>query len=245
MPFTNPQQRINRLRKDYKGGMSFIRHLRFPEGVYIHKTAALLVYFERRRQAMGTDDERVITFEYLACPTEDEFEQILSQRGDARLAGDVTNGRQCTLHADVMEAVTPADAFVNFANENFGYGCFIPSCTQEEILQLCCPEFNVGMLLLGKMGDGEVVNVTGCRRYSRYSGPLDASLQAAPKVPEGPLPGARGVKFGDGRGDGAGGLRKLKTYATAVNTGNAWFDACAGFFSSGQRPLQHRVILLE
>ena len=79
----------------------------------------------------------------------------------------------CTLHADVMEAVTPADAFVNFANENFGYGCFIPSCTQEEILQLCCPEFNVGMLLLGKMGDGEVVNVTGCRRYSRYSGYLD------------------------------------------------------------------------
>ena len=70
-----------------------------------------------------------------------------------------------------MEAPA-ADAFVNFANKNFGYGCFIPSCTQEEILQVCCPEFNVGMLLLGVMTDGEVVNVRGCRRYSRYSGYL-------------------------------------------------------------------------
>ena len=35
--------------------------------------------------------------------------------------------------------------------------------------------------------------------------------------------------------DGAGGLRNLKTYATAVNTGNAWFDASAGLLSSRVR----------
>lgn len=42
-----------------------------------------------------------------------------------------------------------AHAFVNFANRNFGYGKFIASCTQEEILQVCCPELNVGMLYYG------------------------------------------------------------------------------------------------
>ena len=39
---------------------------------------------------------------------------------------------------------------------------------------MCCPEFNVGMLLVGAMGDGEAVNVRGCRRYSRYTGYLDS-----------------------------------------------------------------------
>ena len=35
---------------------------------------------------------------------------------------------------------------------------------------MACPEFNVGMLLLGRMGEDEVVNVRGCRRFSTYSG---------------------------------------------------------------------------
>ena len=39
------------------------------------------------------------------------------------------------LHGEVMEAAPRATAFVNFANAQFGYGCFINSCTQEEILQ--------------------------------------------------------------------------------------------------------------
>ena len=151
------------------GGLSFVRHLRFAEGVY--KTAALLVYFEARMQADGTEDDgREVVFEHLRCPSESEFEELVRRRGDVRLAADAST---CTLHADVMEA-PPADAFVNFANSNFGYGCFIPSCTQEEILQMCCPEFNVGMLLIGAMGDGEAVNVRGCRRYSRYTGYLDS-----------------------------------------------------------------------
>merc|ERR1719488_36269 len=75
-----------------------------------------------------------------------------------------------------MEAPADATAFVNFANRNFGYGRFIASCTQEEILQVCCPEFNVGMLFVGEMRDGEVVNVRGARRFARYAGYLDACL---------------------------------------------------------------------
>ena len=46
----------------------------------------------------------------------------------------------------------------------------LSSCTQEEILQVCCPEFNVGMLFIGTMMRNEVVNVTNCRRYSSYTG---------------------------------------------------------------------------
>ena len=80
--------------------------------------------------------------------------------------------RRVALHDAAMEAIPDATGFVNFANAIFGYGEFIASCTQEEIIQVCCPEFNVGMLLLGVMADGEVVNVRGCRRYSRYSGYL-------------------------------------------------------------------------
>jgi len=152
-----------------KGGLSFIRHLRFPEGVYVHKTAALLLYFEARRQASGTDDDaREVRFEHHLCPTDGDFAALVRQHADAVLASD---GHACTLHSDVMEA-PPAEAFVNFANANFGYGGFIPSCTQEEILQMACPEFNVGMLLLGRMGEDEVVNVRGCRRYSTYAGYL-------------------------------------------------------------------------
>ena len=155
--------------KHNQGGLSFTRHLRFPVGVYVHKTAALLLYFEARRLAEGTADEgREVAFERVQCPSDSAFADLVRERSAARLAAD---GSACTLHADVMEAPA-ADAFVNFANKNFGYGCFIPSCTQEEILQVCCPEFNVGMLLLGVMADGEVVNVRGCRRYSRYSGYL-------------------------------------------------------------------------
>ena len=37
--------------KHNQGGLSFTRHLRFPVGVYVHKTAALLLYFEARRLA--------------------------------------------------------------------------------------------------------------------------------------------------------------------------------------------------
>jgi len=87
-----------------------------------------------------------------------------------------------------MEAPADATAFVNFANRNFGYGRFIASCTQEEILQVCCPEFNVGMLFVGEMRDGEVVNVRGARRFARYAGYLDTfrcvgGLDAPPRAP--------------------------------------------------------------
>lgn len=64
------------------------------------------------------------------------------------------------------------NAFVNFANRNFGYGKFIASCTQEEILQVCCPEMNAGMLFYGSMDDDTLILTHNVRRFSLYSGYL-------------------------------------------------------------------------
>lgn len=55
-------------------------------------------------------------------------------------------------------------------SQNFGMGRFMTSATQEEILQVCCPEFSVGMLFVGSIAEDEVVNVHGCRRYCSHRG---------------------------------------------------------------------------
>lgn len=98
---------------------------------------------------------------------------VVLHSGTMEAAAGVQAGVQAGGQAGVQAGVVAdATGFVNFANADFGFGCFIPSCTQEEILQVCCPEFNVGMLFIGRMGDEEVVNVRNCRRFSIYSGYL-------------------------------------------------------------------------
>ena len=87
--------------------------------------------------ASDCDRERVVRFEHLRCPPWAEVEAAM--RGCTRPA-------VCELHDKRMEDVAHT-AFVNFANADFCYGRFIASATQEEILQMCCPELNVGMLL--------------------------------------------------------------------------------------------------
>ena len=44
--------------------------------------------------------------------------------------------------------------------------------TQEEILIVCCPEFLIGLLFIGEMDQDIVVNVYGCRRFTKYTGYL-------------------------------------------------------------------------
>merc|ERR1712157_684531 len=77
------------------------------------------------------------------------------------------------LHDGYME-LAKAHAFVNFANQNFGYGKFILSCTQEEIMQICCPEFNVAMLHHGLMQNDSVVLTHNVRRFAAYTGFLNS-----------------------------------------------------------------------
>eukprot|EP00392_Amoebophrya_sp_AT5.2_P018253 g18758.t1 len=76
-----------------------------------------------------------------------------------------------------MEAPEQARGFVNFGNQMFGYGRFTASCTQEEIMQMCCPEFNVGLLFYRAMEDECVVLTHNVRRFvkgEQYEGYLNS-----------------------------------------------------------------------
>mmetsp|Transcript_108432 Transcript_108432/g.329631 ORF Transcript_108432/g.329631 Transcript_108432/m.329631 type:complete len:454 (-) Transcript_108432:116-1477(-) len=154
-----------------KGGLEFEKMMMSTRPMAAHKLACLLQYFEASRGLEGTEaDARQVVFERRVaapgCRSLADFKTWVLEEG----AHHTCDGSAVSLHDAGMEAVEAADAFVNFANRNFGFGCFIPSCTQEEILQVCCPEFNVGMLHQGMMLDFEVVVVHGVRRFSRYTG---------------------------------------------------------------------------
>ena len=161
--------------KRNKGGMNFSRLVYEValdgDAVSAHKLAAILLYFESGLALEGSeDDARIVGFERLACPSAESFESLLLSKEAQR---SESWGETVLLHAGSMEDPDDATAFVNFANADFGYGRFIPSCTQEEILQMACPEFNVGMLVIGRMDEDEVVNVRRCRRFTTYTGYLD------------------------------------------------------------------------
>lgn len=158
------------------GGLNFVRHLSGNASVGMHKHAALLLYLCKGLELEGTDDDhRVITFEGVPCPPANELHERLTRAIDMPILPDES---LLSLHGGTMEAACAHDpwctGFVNFANAEFGYGGFIPSATQEEILQMCCPEFNIGMALTGRMGNAEVINVYGCRRFTSYTGYLES-----------------------------------------------------------------------
>jgi len=171
--------------KDHLGGLSFWKMARRHNIVSVHKIAALLQYFYSGMDLEGTcDDERVIEFCHVRGVEDIEFSNLVGHsfsRSESRI---LLEDESVHLHAGSMEDVIDASAFVNFANEHFGYGEFIPSCTQEEILQVCCPEFNVGMLFVGIMEEDEVVNVYNCRRFSSYTGYLNTFCCTGPVQPQ-------------------------------------------------------------
>ena len=162
----NVQDPAAELKPQYKAdGLRLDRRMLNSGDVGAHKMACLLQYLRSSLASEGTaDDTREIVFERRTGVALDEF------KASVLAAGPVPVPR-VQLHEGGMEAVA-ADAFVNFANPIFGYGEFIASCTQEEIIQVCCPEFCVGMTFIGAMHDTEVVVVHGCRRYSAYRGYL-------------------------------------------------------------------------
>ncbi|CAE8581094.1 unnamed protein product [Polarella glacialis] len=166
-----------------KGGLDFARMLRSTKPVAAQKLACLLTYFEVSLDSEGTEaDLREVVFERRSAAEDEaglqEFRVFALEEGADKIC-DLVHG--CfKLHSATMEEVADADAFVNFANPNYGYGKFIASCTQEEILQVCCPEMNVAMLHQGMMTDAEIVNVFGVRRFSGYTGYLDSFEFAGP-----------------------------------------------------------------
>lgn len=82
------------------------------------------------------------------------------------------NTAAINIHTNNMESVN-ANAFVNFANKQLSYG-ITNSCTQEEILNACCPETYLALLFCESMKSNEVIIIKGARRFSTYSGFLNA-----------------------------------------------------------------------
>eukprot|EP00658_Telonema_sp_P-2_P045164 TRINITY_DN3308_c0_g1_i14.p1 TRINITY_DN3308_c0_g1~~TRINITY_DN3308_c0_g1_i14.p1 ORF type:complete len:314 (+),score=100.04 TRINITY_DN3308_c0_g1_i14:52-942(+) len=144
-----------------KGGLNF-RRMMLGDRVGLQKVVALLVYFAQTAALEGTeDDHRQVRFEHLRTASPDDLKERMCKHGAALDPSSVR------LHNGTMEQPA-ASSFVNFANENFGYGCFIPSCTQEEILQVCCPEFNVGMTFIGCMAENEVRHQRGPSKVHKH-----------------------------------------------------------------------------
>eukprot|EP00933_Yihiella_yeosuensis_P000955 TRINITY_DN10150_c1_g2_i1.p1 TRINITY_DN10150_c1_g2~~TRINITY_DN10150_c1_g2_i1.p1 ORF type:complete len:549 (+),score=86.84 TRINITY_DN10150_c1_g2_i1:56-1648(+) len=145
------------------------------------------------------EKQRMIIFEKLHL-TNKEFEELLfssSSVPGAASAASFSDKVPLKIHNGTMEQPEAA-AFVNFANANFGFGKFIPSCTQEEIMQMCCPEFNVGMLFYGKMDHNTVILTHNIRRFSRYKGYLDGFQFVGPLEEE-----MQGDCNGSARDDGS------------------------------------------
>lgn len=186
-----------------RGGLDFTRLLMdnppHRSSLGQARLQCLLAYFETRRQVEGTeDDDRKIAFERVRFVPLDpnKIEDFGRRLPDGLPAAGRYVGQGVRIHDSPMEEplvnsdTAPSSiAFVNFANANYGYGKFIASCTQEEILLSCCPELAVGMAFLGKMYPDEVVNVRNVRRYAKYSGylgtfrcegPVSASFTTSP-----------------------------------------------------------------
>jgi len=120
--------------------------------------------------------QRKVVFQKVSLSNEDFLRVLQKSQDNERITDDLQDSSRLfknnvVVHDSAMEIGT-ADAFVNFANANFGYGKLIQSCTQEEILQSCCPEMNVGMLFYKSMDDDTVILAHNVRRFSTYSGYL-------------------------------------------------------------------------
>lgn len=156
-------------KRPHRSGLDFLRHYACgaEDPLGVNKTAALLLYFEQARQLAGTeDDTRKVRFVHRRGLALDDFERLL----EGTTAPVVDRSAAISLQQGSMEEPENVTGFVNFANAIYGVGDFFNSCTQEEILQMACPEFNVGMLHVGTMADDEVVVVRNCRRFINYSG---------------------------------------------------------------------------
>lgn len=164
-------------RKRYTmGGLSlFTSMMGRCNDIGMNKTKCIIQYFFTSDEERKHSDRKIV-FQKVTM-TNQEFESVLHSSLKVDLNQSSSENRSLSktvpirIHDELMEDPSD-DAFVNFANANYGYGKFISSCTQEEILQMCCPEFNIGMLMYNKMDDNTVILVHNCRRYSSYLGYL-------------------------------------------------------------------------
>jgi len=177
-------------RKEHVGGLNFYSMFsQMLSSGGMHKVKCLIQYLITTERERHTSKRKVIfhklfmsdrEFQDVLYDHERDPEQYVVNKPPIILRdNNVVNRPPVILHDNKMENPYE-DAFVNFANANYGYGKFIASCTQEEILQMCCPEMNVGMLMYGKMDDNTVILVHNCRRYSEYTGYLTSFRYVGP-----------------------------------------------------------------
>eukprot|EP00397_Hematodinium_sp_SG-2012_P040947 GEMP01044986.1.p1 GENE.GEMP01044986.1~~GEMP01044986.1.p1 ORF type:complete len:441 (+),score=101.96 GEMP01044986.1:174-1496(+) len=137
------------------GGLDFSVLFRTHIDTAAQKILCLLHYFSTPL----TEEDVVFT---VHCDTRSlqEFEEFLHSSEQPV--------RPLVLTDESMEDRT-CGTLVNFGNPNFGYGHVIGSCTQEEILQVCCPELNVGLLYYGLIPADGIITCR-CRYFSLYKG---------------------------------------------------------------------------
>jgi hypothetical protein len=115
------------------GGLRLDRYMLLDDEVGVHKLCCLLQYFASSMRLEGSaDDSREVIFERCTSRGVD----LADFKAQIMAAPPSEGPLRVTLHDAGMEAPA-ADGFVNFANAVFGYGEFIASCTQEEIIQVC------------------------------------------------------------------------------------------------------------
>jgi poly(ADP-ribose) glycohydrolase len=76
----------------------------------------------------------------------------------------------CVISHGTIEDRAKSLLHVDFANRIVGGGVLGEGCVQEEIRFLICPELIVSRLITEQLADNESLLVTGCERFSNYSG---------------------------------------------------------------------------
>ena len=84
--------------------------------------------------------------------------------------GDVPIAVKMDIDVRSMFDTPPCQAIVDFANEDFGFGVTIPSCTQEEVLLSIRPELYAGLLFVETLADDEAMIVEGAAEFCGHMG---------------------------------------------------------------------------
>lgn len=148
---------VDRYHKPKYGELTFVE-LYNGSSVGEEKLLCILTYFYL---AVKLDEDREIGF----------YRHIITENPQTLFDSNIKiNTNIVDIHVNNMESVK-AHAIVNFANEQLSYG-IINSCTQEEILNVCCPETYLALLFIESMEDNEIIIIKGARRFSNYTGYL-------------------------------------------------------------------------
>ena len=150
---------IDSVNKEKYGELAF-GPLYFGSNTGEEKLLCILCYFH---MAINLDETRKIGF----------YRHIITENPKPLFkVNNKINTNVIIIHTNNMESVS-ANSFVNFSNKQLSYG-ITNSCTQEEILNACCPETYLALLFIESMKSEEIIIIKGARRFSKYTGFLNS-----------------------------------------------------------------------